>query len=781
MIYKKNGKNMMKKSICMALTAIILSTGFSSAYADSNKETVVSETVYAQEPSFKFNSTTIRNYNKKGADEASLTRYDPRELGYTTPVKDQGKLGICWTFAGNAALESFLKVNGYEDVDLSEEHMRWWAKGGLHDWNIGDTEGSTNETSMGYFTSWNGPKYEVDIPYNGSQTEEEGAIKPENYESAPSSEYQVLEVVNVANDKISVKNAIAKYGAVTSGYFDSAKYTSKDNTSFYCDEPLGQTHAITIVGWDDDYSKDKFTGVVRPKYNGAWLIKNSWGDYNSEGGYLWISYEDKTILSYSDNYAIAKVQKDKGQKLYQHEYSMSSTLTDKKLSVANKYDFGGQEALQGVMFATDSVGADYEIYYLPEKDGKLNIEDKMFLTGGVVPFSGYITADIDNFPLATGEGAIMVNIDDTKNKKRSSIGIERNVSNYKMFVAKASLGETYIFNGGKFKDLNEMQGFAPANAVIKAITKQIEGGKVLAGSNRYDTSVKIAQNGWKNADNAFLVNGGAIADALTATPLASLKSAPILLSEKDRITPQTLIELERLQVKNVTIIGGENSISSKVIESLESKGIAVDRISGEDRYETSRKIANNILKEKTDIEAISVVNGRRGLADAISFSSVAGEKIIPIFLSNDKGEVEVPEEIKNLATYEKTYIIGGEASVPKLLEKRMKKSTRISGKDRSETNAKIISQFYTGDELDSVFVAKDGYKNPGMLIDGLSVGAFACKVNSPIVLTHGRLSKEQKTALEGKTINNVTQVGEGMNSMAVTELLIINQEKNKEE
>ena len=107
----------------------------------------------------------------------------------------------------------------------------------------------------------------------------------------------------------------------------------------------------------------------------------------------------------------------------------------------------------------------------------------------------------------------------------------------------------------------------------------------------------------------------------------------------------------------------------------------------------------------------------------------------------------------------------------------MKKSTRISGKDRSETNAKIISQFYTSNELEHIFVAKDGYDNPGMLIDGLSVGAFACKVKSPIVLTHGRLSKEQKIVLEGKTINNVTQVGEGMNSMAVTELLIINRKK----
>ena len=60
-----------------------------------------------------------------------------------------------------------------------------------------------------------------------------------------------------------------------------------------------------------------------------------------------------------------------------------------------------------------------------------------------------------------------------------------------------------------------------------------------------------------------------------------------------------------------------------------------------------------------------------------------------------------------------------------------------------------------------------------MLIDGLAIGAYAAGEKSPIVLTHGRLSAEQKRVLEKKKIDKIVQVGNGNNSMAVTELLLM--------
>ena len=54
--------------------------------------------------------------------------------------------------------------------------------------------------------------------------------------------------------------------------------------SIYCKstilEPID--HAVTIIGWDDNYSKDNFNTNQQPTTNGAWIIKNSWGESQTE-------------------------------------------------------------------------------------------------------------------------------------------------------------------------------------------------------------------------------------------------------------------------------------------------------------------------------------------------------------------------------------------------------------------------------------------------------------------------------------------------------------------
>ena len=793
MTFNRDRKNF-KKIIILSVFSLIMSSGsffqISADEVDSPSVEYINASQYTSTDSvdgvsngndkdvenisikpLEFTPTRIRSYSKK--DGVNDSKFDPREKGYMTGVRDQESLGICWTFAGNATLESFLKLKGYGDFDLSEEHMRWWAKDNVYGWNIGDTQGSTNETSIGYFTSWLGPKLEKDIPYNGRVTRENGAKKPANYDSASRLPYNVTGVINVAADKTSVKNAVLKYGAVMSGYYDDKKYLSSDSNSYYLNEKLGQNHAITIVGWDDNYPIDKFNGAAKPGSKGAWLVKNSWGDYNSEHGYMWISYEDKNILSYTDNYSITEVKEDKGQKIYQHEYSMTASLADNTLTTANVFEFGKHEALQGVMFASDSIGAKYEIYLIPINGNEaINYNNRILLKTGTVPYSGYITEEISNFPLATGKGAIAVRIDNRANNRKSKIAMEMNVKGYDMFRAKANLGQSYVLRGGTFIDLNKMSGYAPANLVIKGITKSYQGGKSLAGQNRYDTAVKVSSDGWTESDTVFLVNGKAIADALTATPLARLKSAPILLTEKDQLNDLTSREINRLKAKNIVIIGGNNSISKDLEDKLVASGKQVQRISGDDRKDTSKKIAEEVLKIKK-VDTISLVNGYKGLADAISFSPVAGEKTIPIILTDNKGLYSMPEDLKDPSRVSKSYIIGGFESVPRSVASNLSSPERVSGINRSGTNAQIIEKFYPAGKLDYVFVSKNGQKNPDELIDGLAVGAYAAKVSSPIVLANGKLSDNQVKALEKKKITNITQVGLGPNSMAITELLIM--------
>ena len=101
-------------------------------------------------------------------------------------------------------------------------------------------------------------------------------------------------IIQEKEDKISdLKQAILDYGGVAAGFWaDYNCYLSDDTTSYYC--PVSDNshthaggHAITIVGWDDNYSRNHFASGCRPSNNGAWIVKNSYGTYFGENGYMY--------------------------------------------------------------------------------------------------------------------------------------------------------------------------------------------------------------------------------------------------------------------------------------------------------------------------------------------------------------------------------------------------------------------------------------------------------------------------------------------------------------
>ena len=686
--------------------------------------------------------------------------YDPRKQGKDTGIRNQENLGVCWAFAGIAGMESYMATNGYGINDLSEEHMRWWAKGGVNGWNVGDHEGTSNLLSMGYFASGDGPKLESELKYNTHNT------RPSNMNTAKGTGYLASEVIFIRNNRMDIKNAITKYGGVVSGYGDFDEYSSKDKNAYYVDYNIGQNHAVTVVGWDDSYSRDHFTGKAKPKYDGAWLVKNSWGNYNSEGGYFWVSYEDKTLLQAGDNYSIKKIEKS-GNKIYQLEKGGYTEYGGKNFAVANVFNFNGQnETIEGVTIGNTTLGSTYQIYYAPVKKGVPQNSNLKLLASGTINETGYITIPVNSVKIPSGKGAIVVKM---KNPNTATIFAEGNTENVPWFKAKANRGESFQLVNGRFIDINT-QTNDNINFAIKAITKSNVNPNDIIGTNRYDTAVKTSKKGWNTADTAIISNGSAIVDALAATPLAAYKDAPVLLTEKDTLKDVTKNELKRLGVGKVYIIGGSSVISKNVQSQIEKMGISVERISGSNRYATSVAIANEMKSEGANIDQVAVVNGVSGLADAISFGAAAGQKNILIILSDKNGKTTGAAEILSDDKVEKTYIIGGKNAVPESVESSLKNPERVSGSNRSETNAAIIKKFYNQSAFEYLFVVKDGSEGQDKLIDGLSVGAFAAKTSSPIILAGKKLSNGQKSALSGKSVEKISQVGGGSNATVTAQL-----------
>ena len=93
-----------------------------------------------------------------------------------------------------------------------------------------------------------------------------------------------------------VKQAVYNNGSVTCGITWDSSMIQEDKVSYYNNDDNARNdsnHEVLIVGWDDDYSADHFEGVTK---NGAWLVRNSWGNNIGDNGYFWVSYQDKSLI-----------------------------------------------------------------------------------------------------------------------------------------------------------------------------------------------------------------------------------------------------------------------------------------------------------------------------------------------------------------------------------------------------------------------------------------------------------------------------------------------------
>lgn len=442
---------------------------------------------------YVIDGTSLKNNFQEGE---YLEKYDPRKLNLMTSVKDQGNLDICWSFASLGTLESYLALKRDEYYDFSEEHLRWWGTADEegYGWHRESYKGGYDQIALGYFTAWAGPKFESDIPLQYSKL----ASKPSNMNEAETA-FNVSSIIYLKKDKETIKNAVLNYGGVYTGYFHSALYYDKvKGTYCYPGERTAANHSIIIVGWDDNYPKENFRINSNIKNNGAWLVKSSWENIGNEGGYIWISYEDSTLLdeSYNTNYAIMEAEASSNKyKLYQHDeegadYTFKLNKEDKtpetNLYGANLFDFTEDyNILDSIVFQTTNKGANYDLYYIPLKDDVPDIENKITLYSGVVPYSGYIKTDVNSFVLPKGKGLVGVHIDNSVNNKAASIGCQESLvytSGEYLYKAKANLGESYIFNEDSVEDLNLFDETEPRNFTIKAITKKSNDSSISQGT-----------------------------------------------------------------------------------------------------------------------------------------------------------------------------------------------------------------------------------------------------------------------------------------------------------
>ena len=413
--------------------------------------------------------------------------YDLREH-ITVEVKNQMDTGECWAFSANSSIETYLALNG-ETYNFSERHLDYSTASnfldGVNEYALNRLvgDGGYASTAFTYYSRGSGPINEEDMPFENNEYRisvnelpqnvtvkkvdnmiyfsniykfrENGVIK---YVDADNNEYTQIEVNEIRNK---VKEHIMKYGAVSTDVYAPSVYYNEETYADNLCENAYSNHAVTIIGWDDNYSKTNF--INQPSKDGAYIVLNSWGTEWGENGVYYVSYED--FLIESQMRGVTEVSDIEYDNLYQYDISEMWNCIESQYA-ANVFTAKENELLTEIMIGSLSEQT-CDIYINATSDD-LNINNLTKIASDVKLKPGYNTINVDsNIALSSGcNFAIIVKL---TSAGYTGVGIEDNNDVY-FGNAKSNLGESFVSEDGiNWTDIYNENNFM--NLSIKAYTK----------------------------------------------------------------------------------------------------------------------------------------------------------------------------------------------------------------------------------------------------------------------------------------------------------------------
>ena len=475
-------------------------SAFKASYINEDGE-IVSNVSYSSLPTFRRSRAMLP------------ASYNSADYGYVTSVKNQGNTGTCWAFATMAACESsMIKNNGYDNnLDLAELLLCYAANVKQSD-KMGFFDNYINnytQLGIGEYLNYGGTTGDALITLANQQ----GVAKESANHGQFSTEKMLLEdgsnflvynpealyayneayvsngyKIPTSNQDL-VKEHIIKYGAGVMNI--NSHYRNDDETAFYTYESEYSNHAVAVVGWDDNYPKENCTvNGHTPENDGAWLIKNSWGEEVGNEGYMWVSYEDAVLASDSNIVAFFELSPDgKYTNCYQYDngaeemflYNGDYESEDIELFVGGAYMsnvFTAQkdnETLEAVSFYTSNDKLDYTVdIYTDVKgvDDPTNGTLKATFSGEDL-LMGYHTLELpEAVSLNKGEKfSVVVNIKDNQDSSR---GVYVNVGD--CYNNTTTEGNSFFsVNGESWDDLEDCDNsYNSYNVRVKAFTNSDE-------------------------------------------------------------------------------------------------------------------------------------------------------------------------------------------------------------------------------------------------------------------------------------------------------------------
>ena len=264
--------------------------------------------------------------------------------------------------------------------------------------------------------------------------------------------------------------------------------------------------------------------------------------------------------------------------------------------------------------------------------------------------------------------------------------------------------EEYAYDGPSLEDAQRAVVLADG-VVPQAMTRGGESSGIeieeFSGDTRYDTAAMQALAAYDSSEYVIVAGNGAWPDALAATGLAGVLDCPVLLTERERLTPRTAEAIRELGCGRAVLLGGDMRVTGEVQRGLESLGLKVDRLAGETRQDTQMlvyeygKSAPNGSSWCGDMVAFA--SGHR-FHDALSFSPVAFSLRVPVFLLDASGDLSAQQRSSlSGRRFQTSVVLGGplassDAAVSFAGSVAASgRAVRIAGETRFDTSAQLAS------------------------------------------------------------------------------------------
>ncbi len=392
------------------------------------------------------------------------SKFDPVQSGKITPVRQSPQqFNLCWAYATIGSIEQSIIFSGLDNasVDLSESSLAWFSTQSEKQ-VLDDAERYSNNYIMAPAFSMSrlcGLENEADEPVYLHYP----YLNPVSYSQQGRSGYELCSVEKVVGDHDVVKQKLMEFGGATVCYHSDLSRFSSDHKSYFQNERTDVNHSVTIVGWDDGYSRDNF-GSVKPEKDGAWLVKSVWGT-RSDNGYYWISYCEPELTEFY----FYKVIKTESDAVYTHNGGMDRMYASAKDEVraANVFTAQEDELLTGISFfveENEGKGTDYTVnVYTNVKESTAVEGTQCAQIKGNVRYDGYYTVKMPSqIRLKKGE--------------RFSVEVSLRSDNGKNYFVvedagcKAEKGQSYYYSTSKgWQDCTDTTF---KNAYINAYTKR---------------------------------------------------------------------------------------------------------------------------------------------------------------------------------------------------------------------------------------------------------------------------------------------------------------------